>query len=788
MTSRIMLGIVGAMGLCQLANAGEQLPAAPGGRSAGRTLEVIVVGTAPLAGSGIDIDKVPGHVQMVSAADLSRDGGSNTLAAAAALRLSSVNLNNELGSSYQPDFGFRGFEASPVSGVAQGLAVYQSGARINEAFGDTVNWDLVPQFAVSRLTVQSNNPVFGLNALGGAVTLEMKTGFNFRAADAQLLGGSFGTLTGYGEYGGRVGNLGVYVALGGLQDGGFRYQSPSTIRQAYADGGFEDARTTLHLSVAVADTNLRAVGPTPVEMLAQNARAVFTYPQAMHNEAQLIQLSATRQLRDALLLSGNAYVRHFRQHLVDGNTTEAHACGNDAPFFCLEGTGNYPGDALHDAHGSLVPTSVLAPGATPGQLDVTSTDTGTGGAALQVTRKLPAFDHGNHLVIGAAVDRSATDYGARGELGTLGPDLAVVSAGVVIDQALSSTARPPIESPVSLHSIATYYGIYVSDAFDVTPRLTWSVSGRQNTARLSLRDQLGTTLNGEHRYSRFNPGMGVTYKLGETLTAYAGYSEANRAPTAGELSCANPASPCVLGAFLVSDPELRQVVARTYEAGLRGQVSGPGESAGWKWNLGVFRTDSTDDIMRLASPINGFGYYSNVGTTRRQGVETGVALHATRWDVSVNYSLVDGTFRESLSLMSNSPAADASRTLLVRPGDHLPLTPLHRVTLQVEYAPLPRWTSGSDVRHVSRQYLVGDESNQESPLAAFTTVDLHSSLQISKSIRLFAVVDNLFDRTYYTYGAFTRLDGLPPNLDLTDPRSLSPAPGRTFFAGVRVGF
>ncbi len=30
-------------------------------------------------------------------------------------------------------------------GTPQGLAVYQNGVRINEVFGDTVNWDLIPE-------------------------------------------------------------------------------------------------------------------------------------------------------------------------------------------------------------------------------------------------------------------------------------------------------------------------------------------------------------------------------------------------------------------------------------------------------------------------------------------------------------------------------------------------------------------------------------------------------------------------------------------------------------------
>jgi iron complex outermembrane receptor protein len=50
-----------------------------------------------------------------------------------------------------------------------------------------------------------------------------------------------------------------------------------------------------------------------------------------------------------------------------------------------------------------------------------------------------------------------------------------------------------------------------------------------------LQDQLGTSLNGSETFDRFNPIIGGTYKITPELTAYASYSEANRAPTPLEL-------------------------------------------------------------------------------------------------------------------------------------------------------------------------------------------------------------------------------------------------------------
>ena len=752
------------------------------------TLEV--VGVSPLPGSGIDIDKVPANVQSLSSGQLWPAGQNDLVPSAVARRLSQVNLNDEQGNQFQSDFVYRGFEASPVSGVPQGLAVYQNGVRINEAFGDTVNWDLIPQFAVNRMTLQGNNPVFGLNALGGAVTLDMKNGFDFHGSDVQLGGGSFGNVSGYAQEGARFGNFAYYGAIGGTHDDGFRYHSPTSLSQGYMDLGWENNPFTVHLSVSAADNVIGAVGPTPIQLLEQDPRNIFTYPQSMHNEAQLVQLTGTYKPADFVLLSSDAYYRHFNQHLVDGNTTDVTACNNNGDFFCLEGSNLYPADVLYDSSGNQVPTSVLPPGATPGEIDYTMTNTNTFGVGLQAKFTNPVLNRENNLVVGITGDHSITSYSASGELGTLLPSLDVIGSGETIDQGLSPTASPPIEQPVGVLGVNEYLGVYGTDTFDITSRLAATLSGRYNLALIGLQDQTGIApgLNGTNVYGHFNPGIGLTYKVTENVTAYAGWSEGNRAPTPGELSCANPTTPCILDAFLVADPALKQVVSHTVEAGLRGHltpVTIPGQFA---WNLGVYRTTAFDDILLLATQVNGFGYFSNVGTTRRQGIEAGLSYNWDKWTANLNYSFLSATFLENLTLSSNSPAADANGDIFVHPGDTLPLMPRNRIVLDVEYQATPQWSIGADTKFVGSQFLVGDESNQESKIPAYGIVNLHTLLKVNKWASFFVNVDNLLNRTYYTYGAFTELDGLPPNFNLTNPETLSPSPGRVVYAGLHATF
>ncbi len=747
---------------------------------------VVVTGNAPLPGSGIDADKIAGEVEVLSIGDATRDSPKDVLPNVVATQFSSVSVNDEQGSRFQPDFVYRGFDASPISGVAEGLAVYQDGTRLNESFGDNVNWDLIPEFAINTFTLQSNNPVFGLNTLGGAVTLDMKSGLTFQGAQAEFSGGSFANLTGDAEYGTQFGKFALYVGVGGLSDDGFRYHSQTTLRQGYGDLAYDDGPLTLHLSVSGASNRIGAVGPTPVEMLADNPRSVFTYPQAMNNEMELTQFRGTWKPNDALTVSANSYWRHFHQNLIDGNTTDVDYCDNDDSWLCLGGNDDYPNDVLTDVHGKPVPSSVLPIGATPGETDFSQTNTNTYGAAAQVSWNSPLAGHNNSLVVGGSIDQGETDYTAYGELGNLLENLDVVGVGVIIDEAQNPNASPPIETPVHVGARNTYGGLYAIDVFDVTPELSWTLSGRLNTADIKLTDLRGSALNGDHSFSRFNPGTGLAYKVTQGLTAYAGYSESNRAPTAGELSCADPISPCLLDAFLVSDPALKQVTSRTYEAGLRGHFTLPNLGGQLSWNVSGYRTDAANDILLLATDINGFGYFSNAGTTRHQGIDAHVAYQDTRWKLSANYSYLDATFQNALTLSSNSPAADADGLIYVEPGDHIPLNPAHRLALSGDFAVTKAWSIGADTRWQSGEYLVGDESNQEPKLPGFVTVNLRSAYAFANRFTLFGEIQNLFDRRYYTYGAFTELDGLPPNFDLTNPRTYSPAPGRLLFAGLRA--
>jgi iron complex outermembrane receptor protein len=745
--------------------------------------EVVVV-TAPLPGLELDAEKIPGQTQTLSMSLLTQDRITSVLPEAVSRELPSVATTDEEGSLFQPDFVYRGFEASSVGGDPEGLAVYQNGVRLNEAFGDNVNWDLVPEFAVERVTVQSDNPAFGLNALGGAVTLQMKDGFNTDGTDGQLTAGSFGRIVGNAETGEQWGKWAAYLGFGGSHDDGYRDASESTLHQAYGDIGYASGHWNSDVSVSAAWNDIEAPGSTPVQLLAGDPRAVFTVPQAMQDNAALFQLRSVYQKSDDLLFSGSLYFRRFFQTLIDGNTSDVERCVNNAAQLCIEGNNDFPADALYAANGNPVSASVLPQGATPAEIDRTTTLTNSYGAAFQVSWRSRPFGRPDLLNAGVSLDRGDTNYRAAGELGSLLNSLNVTGAGVTIDQALSPTADPPIEGPVDVDAVNTYGGIYAINTLDLTSALSWTLSGRLNIVDISLADRISEAAADSHEFLSFNPGTGLTYKFADGLSAYAGVSRSNRAPTPGELSCADPATPCLLETFLLADPALKQVISRTYEAGLRGENA---LSTGkLRWDISAWSTELTDDILLVATSVNGFGYFQNAGETLRQGVDANIVWSpGDQWSFRAGYSWLSATFQTPLTIVSNSPAANAQGFIFVAPGDRLPLNPMHRVTLGADYEGAS-WRAGADLRAQSGEYLSGDESNQEPKLPGYATVDVHGAVSLGSQIELFGEIDNLFDAQYDSAGAFTQLDHLPPNFALTDPRSVVPAPGREFFVGLRA--
>ena len=753
------------------------------------TEQITVVATTPLLGSGIDRNKVPANVVVIRAGDLTRTG---TASATRALNetAGSVDLDQAVGNDFQPNLLFRGFEASPLAGDAQGLAVYLNGSRFNSAFADATNWDLIPDIAIEELEVTGASPAFGLNALGGAVSVRLKNGFTAPGGEAEISGGSFAKIQVSGQYGLQSGNEAAYVAFTGANTDGWRDNSPSQLRQMFGDLGWKNNGSEIHLSVLGAINNLVGNGTTPVELLDADRASVFTYPDETRNHAVRAILDGNIQLNDTDSIQSNAYYSYLDQLTFNGDAGDEIVCANDARYVCedTEILTNTAGQPIRNVFANRAYVThgfpQYAAGGPYSVLNVTATRSNAYGGSAQFTTTREILGLGNHFSAGASYDGGASAFSAETYLGGFTLDRGYVAyPNTEIDQADNSI------SPVSVHTTNDYVGLFAVDTLDITPLLSATASVRYNHATVDLRDQLGTALNGNHGFNRINPGAGLTYRLAPNLTIYAGYAESNRAPTPSELSCADPTAPCSLTNFFVGDPDLKQVVSHSWEAGLNGHV--PLAGGRLTGHAGYFRTENVDDIQFVTSITIGRAFFRNVGETLRQGTETSLKWQNERWLVNGSYTYTDATFQTPLTLNNgDNPAANADGTYFVHPGDRLPGIPAHAGKFGVQYRATEAWNVGLTGIAASGQYLFGDEGNQSPKASAYCLFNFDTTYQVTPHVQLFGSIENMFGARYETYGTFAPTDSVPivqaPGASIS--RALTPGAPVAGFGGVRVTF
>jgi len=761
---------------------------------------------SPLSGSEIPVEKVPGSVYQMNSSAIKRDG-SVILQDALQTQIPGVIISDLQGNQFQTDIQFRGFEASPVNGVAQGLAVYQNGVRINEAFGDIVNWDFLPSNAINNVAVVVGDPVFGLNALGGAVVVDMKDGFNFHGADIDTRFGSFGRKQVSAEAGYQSGNWAAYGAFEAINDDGFRDFSDAEVRRGYFDLGVKGDNAEFHFNFTGADNNVGVTAAAPEALLDISRSLTFTSPQTTENIMQMYSVNGKVRATEDITLSGNAYYRHFKQDHVDGNLFDDPGdCGGaDAGTLCSgdeQVLGN--GAPVQIGGGTNFPT-----GTAFGSIDQTSQNADSGGLTLQAVDKAKLFNHNNQFIIGTSYDHGVVSYSAFSELGTFGPKYVVNGDGIV----LSGTDD---FDPKQLRTTNDYFGAYILDNFDITDRLSLTVGGRFNWAQIQIQNTSGDedddTLNGKHIYARFNPNAGLTYKFSNALNWYGGYSEANRAPVAAELACADPENPCLIESFLTADPALKQVVSNTWETGFRGTIDNWQNHSQWNWGVGFFHTTNYNDIFDITETDIGHGFFQNFGTTLRQGVEANISYRSQRLFWYANYTFTDATFQSNGIFPSPNhpdggtiPCEDeeegATTCLAVHKGDRLPGIPAHTFKAGFDYWVTPKWKVGSDVIAASDQIFFGDENNTARPLSGYAKVNLHTSYDVTDNIQVYGLFENLFDRDYALYGTYYSTDdaeGDPPDFpgpntpagrNLGDnPRTVVPAIPFAAYGGVKVKF
>lgn len=697
-----------------------------------------------------------------------------------------VTINDVGGNPSFPEVNYRGFNASPFAGVPQGLAVFQNGVRINEMWGDTVNWDLIPSVAIDRVAIETGNPLYGLNAIGGAIVLDMKNGFTWQGAELDLRGGSFNRKQATFQLGRQIGDFAIYGAGEALGDSGYRYFSGSQIKRFYGDLGWRgDNGAEVHANVTLGSNRFGASGPAPMEVVAANKSATYTTPQTYKNQVMMFDLNGQVQVSPTTRLLGDIHYRGYNQARVDGNGTEFECEGGNA--FCTTG----------DGQATKVPNffntgSEYVPGPPLGAIDRTWTKINELGFTAQLNNTDRILGLPNKFTLGVNLEHGWTGFQANEELGIINPNLTVTGFNYFPNEPGAGIA------PVSLKVANYYLGGYALDSLDLTDRLTATGGVRYNFASVQMYDMTGGALTSTHQFNHVNPMGGLTYKITPQIAAFGSYSVANRAPTPLELGCSDPARPCIIDSFMVADPPLKQVTSNTIDLGVRGGFR-PAEAlpdilgsfpGTLQWSAGIFRTNVFNDILSIPSQIVGRGYFTNAGDTVRQGVELSTRYSADRLSAYVNYTLTDAYFNSQAVLGSpNNPAALAIGTssVLVNPGASLPSVARHRFKAGVDYAVTPKWKVGGDFVYASGPYLGGDWANQFGTLSPYGILNLRTSYDVTPYLQLYALIENATNTRSRSFGTFFETNAIN-FVNFYNPKMVSVGPPTAFFGGMKWNF
>ncbi|MFZ2653054.1 MAG: TonB-dependent receptor plug domain-containing protein, partial [Burkholderiaceae bacterium] len=404
---------------------------------------VVVIGTTPLPGLGTPLRDVPANVQTYGARDLARQRQGN-VTEFLEQNPTSVNVNAAQGNPYQLDVSFRGFTASPLVGVPQGLSVFQDGVRTNEPFGDVVNWDLLPQSAISSITlIPGSNPLFGLNTLGGALAIATRSGRDSPGGAVELSGGSFGRKTLQFEQGGVV-DAWDYFLTGNLsKDHGWAQHNPSRVEQLFGKLGYKHGDSEADLSLTAANNRLEGTQTLPVSFF-DDIRQAYTYPDINTNKLTMLALKGRHFLSTDTLISANLYLRNLRNVNLSSNV--------NADFGVVDPLTGLPDtvEALNDR----------------AAIDQTSS-----GLGLQLTFNREFGTWKNQLVLGSSGDFGRASYTQEAQPADLTPARGAVATG---DFALATHARTGNRN----------LALYLLDSLALTPQWTLTASGRYDAARV----------------------------------------------------------------------------------------------------------------------------------------------------------------------------------------------------------------------------------------------------------------------------------------------------------------
>ncbi|NML44624.1 TonB-dependent receptor [Ramlibacter sp. G-1-2-2] len=727
-----MLGAAAPAALAQDANTAPTLP------------QVNVIQQAPLPGFGIPRDRYPGNAQQADEATR-RAADPLNLPDFMNSRLQGVVASDVQGSPFQVDITYRGQKLSPLLGTPQGLSLYLDGVRMNQPFGDVVSWDLLPEAAIADLVlVPGSNPLYGLNTLAGALVLTTKSGRTHPGGQAEFsLGSGQRARLDFSQGLRNADGSHFFAAATLFQEQGWRERSPGELANAYLKYGRTQGDTDWSVSLLAAGSNINGLGLLNDSLAAVDWRAVYTAPDTNRNRDALLTFQGSHGIDAYNTLGLQAWLRSGSRNGSTGDIAEVEAGDDVSP-----------------------PAAVF---------NRSKSRQDEAGLSLQWNR-----NQGMHAItVGTELAANKIQH-----------DQYTQPAAFDVNRNALKFADAVEEHEIALTGRTQRFALFAADILSLSERAQLAPSVRWNLVRVE--NSLGhpaPATDESFRYSKVNPALGGSYVVNDGLVLFGNAAQGNRVPTALELGCADPATPCVLPTGLQADPFLKQVVSRTLEGGVRGKVA-----SSVQWSASVYRTDNRDDIVFVRSGVSQAGYFTNIDRTRRQGVELAAQGTHGAWDWVASYNFVDATYQSSGVLPGPLSTDDNPNTF--QPGTRMAGIPRNVVKLTVGWRALPQLRLAADLLAASGQVVSGNESGTQPELgrvAGYGVVNARANWLFAKGWEAWLRVNNVTDKHYATsavgnYDFFPAGQVLPAGAQPQPARFIGPAAPRMAFVGVRYAW
>ena len=660
--------------------------------------ELTVTAPTPLPSNPLNQDQVPARVTVITREDITHSG-LTTLQAVLDRFLPGAQLSDQQGNATQMDLRYRGFGVSPLAGSPQGLSVFVDGVRVNEPDADEVNFDLIPLDDVERIEViPGGGGVFGSNTLAGAIQIFTRRGSLHPQTTVTLEAGSWQHWKGHADTAGLVwlgaGAVDYYLGLTQLWEAGWREHSRQRVSQLFGRLGYKDAGTDLSLAYTYVNNDLQQPGSLPQSFLDQGKRrANFTAGDFFQPRLHFLVLNATRDVTAAWSLSGNGFFRDNAFEQFNANITDLDSRG----FHQIRSWG--------------------------------------GGVQLSHTASWAGRTH--HLTLGLE--------GARHTAGIL--------------TLVEGNRFHPLPLPgrdADFNGRRDTAGLYAQETLALTRALILTTSLRADwnllnqTGRRFLLDADGagqvssTPVRQTATYTNLSGRLGLNYNPTSRVKTFAVYAHGFRAPEPLELGCTDPQFPCFLQVGVAADPPLAAEEAESVELGARSRLWPAVEVI-----VGGFWTTVSHTIFFVHEPGAVRGFFTNLGDTRRRGLEFAVQVTQDPLHFRLAYTLQDAVFLGGSLL----PAPEPGAVQQVRAGNALPLVPNHVGNAAISYALSPAWTVELEGRYTGAQFLLGDESNRRRRLSPYGIVNL--GVRYDRDwLSAYLWLNNLFDVDYETFGTF----------------------------------